>query len=683
MRKDHDEIPQIKPDSVLDPQQIKLTEVETHSGAVEFGKQPTFIKKMKFKLPKFNLKIPIFKGKKIYKVSMMVLGVFLILAFVFIIIPGIFLFRDFVEFKGSMARLSSSFNSQDISIVKAELGAVEEKLNNLRISYSRFIWGRYVPFVGVYYRDGEAAVSAGTHALDALDIVIETMEPYADIIGFGGVDSNTTDSANDRIEFLVETIGGILPRADEVTEKAKVTRGELVKVNPSRYPEKLFGREIRATLKRYLTAAEEIADFVANSKPLLESTPYLLGTDDTRTYLLLFQNDKELRPTGGFITAYSVIEVTNGKVQPVSSNDIYNLDKDYNPSVEAPSILRKYLKGPYLISRNYRLRDMNWNPDFRGSMELFIPEAEKAGVEDIDGVIAVDTQVVVNILNAIGPVDVPGYGQYSTNHDERCACPQVIYELESFADVEGPIVWSENEPGKIVFAPENYLNRKEIVGPLMNTILANALGQPKEKLPDLFLAAWRSLTEKHVLFYMFDGKAQDGVEAFGIAGRVKDYTGDYIQVVDANLGGRKSNLYVTQEVSQIVEVAGDGTITKTVDITYQNPQDYDGWLNSVLPNWTRIYIPKGSEVIDIQGFEDPGEVYEEFGKTVVSGGFELRPKGIKKITLVYKLPFKSEGEYELLIQKQPGLDAPLYTINVGRRTEEFYLRTDREFKFEI
>jgi hypothetical protein len=315
-------------------------------------------------------------------------------------------------------------------------------------------------------------------------------------------------------------------------------------------------------------------------------------------------------------------------------------------------------------------------------MDLFMTEAESAGIDKVDGVIAVDTQVLVNLLNVLGEIGVPGFGNFSTKTEPLCNCPQVIYELESFADVEGPIVWSENEPGKIVFAPPNYDNRKKIVGPLMNSVLSNALGQSKEKLPGLFEAGWKSITEKHVLLYMFDEKAQKGAESFNIAGRIMEYDGDYLHINDANLGGRKSNLYVTQEVSQDIRVEKD-SVVKTLTITYKNPQDHDGWLNSVLPNWTRIYVPKGSELVSTDGFESDGKTYEENGKTVFSGGFQLRPQGVKQIIVKYKVPLNVNGVYKLMIQKQPGTDMPLYTINVGRQKEELFLKTDKEFRFRI
>ncbi len=680
-----EDIPQIKPPSVLDPPQIKLapepvlSSNELHLGAVE-ADLPVLAKKRRFKLPNFKIKL---KNKKVLLRVGLVLGVLLVLVAILVIVPVLSLVGSGRALATGADKLKASVDSKDITVVKSSLQDFQAKFQDFDSKYKRLSWAGALPFVGVYYKDGIAGLTAGKSALEAGWIVTETIEPYADIIGFGGPGGELGDSANDRIDFLIQTIGSILPRADELVVKARAANEELAKIDPNRYPEEFRGIEVRAKLAKYLELAQEATNFIANSKPLLESAPYLLGTDAPRTYLLIFQNDKELRPTGGFLTAYSIVQVSNGKIQPVSSNDIYNLDNKYTPTIEAPEVIRKYLEGPYLISDNLRLRDMNWSPDFKEAMEMFLPEAEKAGIADIDGVIAVDTQVVVNILNAIGTVDVPGYGQYSTNHDERCACPQVIYELESFADVEGPIVWSENEPGKIVFAPPNYLNRKEIVGPLMNSILSNALGQPKEKLPLLFEAGWKSLIEKHVLLYMYDAKAQEGAEAFGVAGQLSEFDADYVHIVDANLGGRKSNLYVTQEVHHEIEIDGEGNIVKTLDVTYQNPEKYDGWLNSVLPNWTRIYLPKGSEILDQVGFEDPGEVYEEFGKTVVSGGFELRPEGVKKVTIKYKLPFKAKDKYELMIQKQAGTDAPLHTITVGKKSEEFYLRSDRTLRIAL
>jgi len=663
-----DEIPQIKPQTGIEESSSILTPSKDE-------KQAPPVPKKRFKL------------SKKYKKAIIVTA----LAFLFLIlvlaIPSILVYRRARAFYQAGLGVVAATQAQNLPQVKNELRKTETALSSLQNSFRLLGWTKFIPFFGGYTRDVEHGLNAAGYGLETAEILVATIEPYADIIGFTGAmeeeEGDGQKTTEERLDFIIKSLPEVISRLDELTAKTKQLKNEVDQINPNRYPIRIGRYRLREKIIKGIDLVDRGADLIIDGKPLIEAAPYLLGTDEARTYLILFQNDKELRPTGGFITAYSIATVEKGKFKPVSSNDIYNLDGRYQPSVPAPEPIIKYLKGPYLLLRKLRLRDLNWSPDFAESMELFSQEAEKVGIDEIDGIIAVDTQLLVNLLDVLGPIGVSGFGNFSTEIVPECDCPQVVHELESFADIEGPVVWSENEPGKIVYAPPNYDNRKKIIGPLMNSILANAMGQPKDKLPGLFEAAYKSLTEKHVLFYLFDDQAQRGVESFGIAGRIEDFEADYLHINDANLGGRKSNLYVTQEVDQEIAIAKDGTIEKTVTITYKNPKEHDGWLNSVLPNWVRIYVPKGAELIEFEGIEDQEEPYEEFGKTVFAGFFELRPLGVVKVTVKYRLPFKATDEYRLFLQKQPGTDAPLYTIKVDKQEEEFFLKTDKEFKIAL
>lgn len=672
---------QIKPQSILDPPQIK-PETTDDQQKTELERGGADIKQIETKK---NNSVSTRK-KKIFKRFLIGLCVFLIILTLAIGIPGYRLYRNGLDLYTQAKVLKDSVQSQDINILESQLANFSNELNNFEKSYHYFAWSKFVPFVGAYYKDGENALQAGKSSIEAGQLVITTIKPYADIIGFAGGEGGAQsgeETANDRIDFLIQSLNDVLPQIDAIAVKAQEVQSHLEKIDADRYPEDFRGIAVSEKVREVKLLADEAVIFLTKGKPLIESAPYLLGVDSERTYLLLFQNDKELRPTGGFITAYSIMRVNNGKVESVASSDIYNLDGNYKPNIEAPNELRESLGGVYELSKYYYLRDMNWNPDYKQTMELFLPEARKAGISEVDGVIAVDTKVVEYLLDVIGPIGVPGFGNFSTENDDRCNCPQVIYELESFADNEGPVVWSENEPGKIVYAPPNYDNRKKIIGPLMNSMLSNALGQPKEKLPDLFEAAWKSTMEKHVLVYLLDENAQKGAEGFGITGTLTNpEESDYLMIVDANLGGRKSNLYVTQEVNDEISIENNQVVHK-LTLTYKNPQDYDGWLNSVLPNWTRVYVPEGASLISADGFDSEGETYSESGKTVFSGGFELRPQGVRKITLEYSVPLKFNKRYNLYIQKQPGTDKPVYAVKAGKKLEEFFLITDRQLDIKI
>ena len=618
--------------------------------------------------------------KKNHKLIFMILGAVLVLILA-VTIPGFFVYKSSLKLYSQTQKLTEIIKAQKIPEIKPQIAVTQKEVKSMKAAMIGLSWIKIVPFVGSYVADGSHALNAADLSLQAADIALTAVEPYMSILGFGGTNKaeDGLKTTQERIDFVVKAIPDLTKRLDELALKLKIAGDELDKIDPNRYPISFSGRKVREPLRTGLDLFNEIASTVEQSKPILQSTPFLLGIDNARTYLVLFQNDKELRPTGGFLTAYSIMKVDKAKFNPVLSNDIYNLDAQYKPKLRAPDPLVKYIKGPYVLSQNIRLRDMNWSPDFKVSMDLFLSEAKSVGVTGIDGIIAVDTQLLVNLLDAIGPIGVPGFGNFSTQVEPKCNCPQVIYELESFADVEGPIIW-DPVTGKIILRPPNSDNRKKIIGPLMNSIMANALGQPKDKLPKLFTAVFKSVMEKHVLFYMIDPTAQKAVEAFNLAGRIKETGGeDYLHINDANLGGRKSNLYVTQEVDQEITSDKDG-IVKTVTITYKNPAKQDGWLNSVLPDWIRIYVPKGSTLMAIEGLDNKATPYEEFGKTVFAGFYQLRPEGVSKITFKYKVPYKVIGNYKLLIQKQPGTDDPLYTINFGNKTQEFFLNTDKEIK---
>lgn len=614
-------------------------------------------------------------------------GVILFLLVVF----GIFaigIYQKSMALVVSGKKLNAAVKTQDLTQIKTGLDDVSAKLASFKSFYSIFSWTRFVPFAGPYVADIGHGINAGQAGIDAAKIVLTSIEPYADLLGFkGNVQAAATagdgaKTAQDRIDFVVKSLPSLLPQIDAISAKVEIVQNEISGINPDRYPQSFKGTQVRSQIVNAQDIVGQAATLLVNGKPLIESAPYLLGMDSPRTYLVLFQNDKELRPTGGFMTAYSIMKVDKAKFQPVSSNDIYNLDAQYRPSTPAPAPIVKYIKGPYILSQNLRLRDMNWSPDFAVSMQSVTTAVKQVGITNIDGIIGVDTQLLTDLLDVIGPIGVPGFGNFSTKIVPECNCAQVIHELESFADVEGPIIW-DPVTGKIILRPPNSDNRKKIIGPLMNSILSNAMGQPKDKLAPLFEAAYKSLIEKHVLLYMMDSTKEKAVSDFGIGGTIKDYAGDYLHINDANLGGRKSNLYATEDVEQDIQVGSGGTVTKSVTITYKNPQSQDGWLNSVLPTWVRVYVPKGSQLVAAEGLEAKADPYEDLGKTVFAGYFQLRPEGVAKVTFKYTLPMKFSGSYKLSIQKQPGTDGFLYTINLGRHQEEFYLKTDKEIKIGI
>jgi len=217
---------------------------------------------------------------------------------------------------------------------------------------------------------------------------------------------------------------------------------------------------------------------------------------------------------------------------------------------------------------------------------------------------------------------------------------------------------------------------------------------PKLYWGPLFQAMLTQISEKHILFNMYNNQAQTGLEGLNAAGRIMAFDGDYLHINEANFGGAKSNMFVTENVTQDYSIGSDGTITKTIAVSYKNPfppsdcnlERGNLCLNAVLRDWFRVYVPKASKLTANQGSEVKMKTYDELGKTVFEGFITVRPQGVAKLTLTYILPFKlaDNSVLPLMIQKQPGTNANGYLINTGgRKLEEFKLSADKTLNLNL
>lgn len=650
----------------------------------ETEEKENLVKEFPGEEPKKRLGFPkLPKLPRVGKKWLVGLGVVFGMIFVFglvMIIPAKKVLADVSSLQVSSKELMTGFREKNLPKTKEANQRTKENFDRLTTDLRFFRWLGIVPVVKGYWQDGQHLLNAGEAGLQVVDLVVEGIEPYADIIGFSEEGKGEGTTAEDRINFVVETVDKLQPQLDKINEKMAVVKNELDQIDPSRYPEELRGKKIRSQVKTLIEFADQAHFLLKDGQPVIKQAPWLLGQDKPRKYLVVFQNDAELRPTGGFLTAYAILEVFKGKITPLISEDIYSLDARFGKRIPAPEPIEKYLPKVYY----WNLRDMNLSPDFSVSMATFSANYNQVpAVPKVDGVVAVDTQVLVRLLDVLGPIGVSGWGNFSSEEDPRCAgCPQVVYELERL--ITKPV-------------SEIRTSRKAVIGPLMHSILQNAMQSPKDKMAAIFNVGLSSVSGKHLLFYFFDEEIQRAFESFNMAGRIKDFEGDYFHLNDCNFAGAKSNMFIEQEVEQNIEVDSDGVVIKEVTISYKNPappsdcnlERGELCLNGLYRDWVRLYVPKGSVLLDSSGSEVDVQTYEDLGKTVFEAfygdKYPLRPLGSAKVIFKYKLPFKVEknDEYKFLIQKQPGTKDHLYTIKINGQEEMFELKGDKEIKFSL
>ena len=629
------------------------------------------------------------KTKKLGKKSLIILGVVIAVLFVFGLILISPVQKVYSDAKATFAQVKitvDALKKQNIALTSEELDKTKESLTQTQKSLDAMSYLKLVPIAGMYYADAQHLTKAGFYGLSAARVLIDSIEPYADVLGLKGKKGSfVTGTASQRIQTAVTTMGKITPHIDDIAREMEGARKEIDAVDSAHYPSVFGGAKIRKGLSQAKSLVDQGVTFVSDARPLIKLLPSLLGDPKEKKYLVLFQNDKELRPTGGFITAYAVFRVESGVIHVERSDDIYALDNGIYGKPVAPSPILKYL--PKVTTFN--LRDSNLSPDFIESMKTFNSlYAKAANKVDVDGIIALDTNVLVSTIKILDDEVYAGGVRFTSKVDSRCDCPQVIYELERL------ISTPKSVDLKVTTLAVVQAQRKDLIGTLLYAIMEKALkSSPKLYWGPLFQELLTQVQQKHIMFYIYNKDAQSGIEALNAAGRIRPFDGDYLHINQANFGGAKSNLFIQEAVNQNYEVGGDGIITKKVTINYKNPHAPSDCnlergnlcINAVLRDWIRIYTPLGSKLIDSKGSEVKMISYDELGKTVFEGFLTVRPKGSATFSISYTLPFKvKDGNLPLYIQKQPGTGGNEYTLEVkGAKIDNFKLLTDKELKIKL
>lgn len=622
--------------------------------------------------------------KRVPKAVWIVLGIFVVVC-VLSLFPLLKVYKSAQETYKQAQIAWTAVKKQDIEGGLAGLEKTKTSLTRTQNDLHAMAYSQLIPIFGWYYSDADHLIKAGFSGIDSARITLESIKPYQDVLGLKGKSNFVQGTAEQRIQLAVTTLGKITPQIDNISGSLESAKSEIDKVDAGHYPPILGLKKVHDQLTTIKKVADEGVTLVNQARPLVKILPNLLGDEQDKKYLIIFQNDAELRPTGGFLTAYAVFRLTHGVVHVDEASDMYNLDNRVPSHPKAPEPILKYLPKVYTLN----LRDANLSADFVESMKTFqslyntIP-----GKQNVDGIIALDTHVLVSTIKILDDEVYAGGVRFTSQTDKRCDCPQAIYTLESIADTP------HSYDLRISNVAEINASRKDIIGTLLYAIMEKSLkSSPKKYWGPLIQSLLSETSQKHVLINLFNQDAQSGVEALNAAGRIKDFDGDYLHVNDTNFGGDKANLFTKEEVEQAYSVGGDGAITKTVTIKYKNPYEPSDCnlergnlcLNGDYRDWVRIYVPKGSTLVDSKGSEVTVSTSEDLGKTVFDGFLTVRPKGVATFTVTYKLPFKvSSKSMPLLIQKQGGTDGNQHTIKVnGNQREQFNLETDKEIKISL
>ncbi|CAN5169241.1 hypothetical protein BH09PAT2_BH09PAT2_08630 [soil metagenome] len=589
-----------------------------------------------------------------------------IFGFFFVYQPAMRIRAKGMEVAAEAKLLKADVKANDIDLMKKRLASVSTKYAAFEKESKSIYWASFIPYV----RDFKNGVEAGDYTLKAATESVEAIYPYADLIGLKkGQAGFYEKTSEERLQTAVLTLDKMLARIDVVAKNIEEAETRIETIDPKRYPEKVGKYVVRAQVEGMKNQFAGMATLFVNSKPFLKQLPNILGAKEEKTYLVIFQNTAERRATGGFLTFYAVFNINKGKISIKDSSDIYDLDNNIASHPKAPEKILAYHKGV----TQFFIRDSNLSPDFVESVKLFESLYSKAGNKvDYDGIIAIDSKVLTDMLRIFGDTQVNGVN-FSATTDPRCDCPQAIYTL--FDIVDRPV-------------PYLKVDRKRIMGNLMLELFYKAIGfSPSKYWGQLAQTMFTNLDEKHILLYFTDKETQKAVEAMNYAGRIREYKGDYLHVNNVNFAGAKSNLFINENIISETKFE-NGKVKRTVTMKFKNPHAYSDCnlergglcLNATLRNWIRFYVPEGATLDKFSGSQTKTLTYDELGKTVFEGFMTVNPKGSATVTVEYTLPSSiSEKDYSLMVQKQPGNEKQDLTVEIdGANKFDGKFNTDKE-----
>jgi len=383
--------------------------------------------------------------------------------------------------------------------------------------------------------------------------------------------------------------------------------------------------------------------------------------DQTKAFLILLQNNMELRPGGGFLGQYAVLEIKNGEVISTFVEDANLLDQRIQANIPAPYPFKRMMQ-----IKNWKFRDSNFSPDFPTNAEkaeYFYGLAR--GKKDFDGVIAVNADVLNHILKLTGPIQVPGYSTTFTNEDASIKLEDIV-EKQYLANPE-----------------LDSQNRKLILKKMTSVIIEKI--SSLQNIPRLAKFAQEELRDKNIMLYFKDSNLQSLVQDVHWDGSVsQNWESDYLMLVDANMGALKSDYYIRRSLDYEVDFTQEKPIA-TVKYLYRHTAPYGDWRTSDYHSYLRLYVPKGSNLIERKMVSYP-LVDEDFGKTYFGFTVHVLINRETEALIKYELPdYITPDNYQLLIQKQSGLGNIPVNIRIKTADEEITQQGElkKDLKFEM
>ena len=532
------------------------------------------------------------------------------------------------------------------------------------------------PYLGWLPKVGPLAVAA-PHLMEMADAGTETavyaydgLKPALTLLQ---AETNSGAPLPQLVNILAEARPN-LALAQQSFQRVVVARNQIS--NEEQFPE-----QIQTAFQLF----DEWLPLAQDGLIMVQVLPNILGHEEQRNYLLLAQNEDELRATGGFISGIGLLTLDNGDIlsldfQDASTFDLESLAVNSASYDYPPQPLQELMGLDYLL-----LRDANYWPDFPISAQKAI-ELYQIGRPDaqIDGVIAIDQQFIALLVEATGPIPVAGSDTVITGANT----------VQSFRDAFNIKEGQSNA--------EWFQNRKAFLSTFSAAIRQKIETEPASlDMVTLARNMFAALDSRHLQLYLADPEVTAVLNQLDWDGRLENPTNqDFLLVLDTNMGFNKSNLHIDRATKYEIDLAApepQAHVTITYHhsgptneapcfqtVSYDNAPTYAEVADQCYFNFLRVYTPLESELnwttqhiipgeMTVTGipWERSGQAINEFADFRTFTNFMMVPRSQTLQTeMAYTLPETAVQQqdnhqtYQLWLRKQAGMEPEAVTIAI-------------------
>lgn len=505
---------------------------------------------------------------------------------------------------------------------------------------------------------------------DSAAYAIRSLKPALSLLQDSSLDSS------DQIAAILQIINDAEPDLSEATRQLQRVEAARAKIGDiSEQPWRV---------KSLLNLADEWLPVAQEGLQLLPVLPEMAGLGGAKHYLVLAQNEDELRASGGFISSAGILTVENGRITQLNLEDAYLADDFSKPYGDPPTPLFELMQLELFV-----FRDANFWPDFPTSalqaMNLYAYGKE---LPPLDGVIALNQSFVQTLLAISGPIQIDSLSQ-EINQGNVIQVMQESYTLGE----EGSENW--------------FRDRKNFIGLISQGIQARLLNDISQvDMVTLAEEITKAVDNKTLQLFMTDPNVAAVLNTINWDGRVENPgQSDFLLIVDNNMGFNKANLLVDRTFTYDVTISDNLTASGHLEIQYTHQgtdveagcHQYDYYEVYISQpsymdladlcywNYLRLYTPEGTTLIastqsNISGdqllrgeswTENFAPVQNDLDGWEVFENFILVDRGtVTQVEVEYNLPSiitsvnDDQYQYALSIGKQSGVSPEKGMISI-------------------